>query len=232
MVDQMIHLRLRLVAVGMLAAGCGFGSVTGETKHETAVIDRDESAAARVELRMGAGELHVGSGTAKFADADFVYNVAAWKPNVVYHSGTLSISQPGGSSSMGRTENTWRVKLNRELPLDFTADLGAGEATLELGSLNLTRVKVTVGAGELKLDLRGEPGHDYDVEIRGGVGQATVYFPKDVAIAAKAAGGLGGVSTTGLENRGGTWINPDRVIGPVTIHLDATGGVGQISLIR
>jgi hypothetical protein len=228
----MIHLRRVLVAVGVLATGCRLGFATGETKHETAVIERDESAAAQVELRMGAGELHVGSGTSKFADADFVYNVPAWKPNVVYHSGNLTISQPGGSSSFGRTENTWRVKLNRELPLDFTADLGAGEATLELGSLNLNRVKVTVGAGELKLDLRGEPGHDYDVQIRGGVGEATVYFPKDIAIAAKATGGLGGVSTTGLENRNGIWMNPDRVSAPVTIHVEATGGVGQINLIR
>ena len=224
---------LLAVAAAALMAGWGCGRAsTGPTQHETANIDLDASQTSHVELRMGAGELHVSSGSAKFAEADFTYNVAAWKPEVVYHAGTLTITQPGGGAASGRTENTWHVKLNDRLPLDLSAALGAGEATLDLGTLNLNRVQVDIGAGEVKLDLRGDPKHDYDVLVRGGVGQATVYLPKDVAIAATATGGIGGVSATGLEKRGNLWINPDRVTGPVTVRLDAKGGVGEIRLVR
>ena len=130
------------------------------------------------------------------------------------------------------TQNTWRVKLNNQLPVDLTADLGAGDATLDLGALNLTRVQVTIGAGELKLDLRGDPKRDYDVNVRGGVGQEPIYLPKDVAISASAAGGIGGVSVEGLEKRDGVWINPDRPTAPVTVHVDAQRRVGEIRLER
>src|SRR5262245_39145601 len=115
-----VDLTLVVASVALLSSACQVGSVTtGDTKHETAVIELDKSDAAHIALRMGAGELDVAGGTAKFADAEFIYNVPAWKPDVVYHSGELTISQPGGSnSSFGRTENKWHVKLNERLPLD------------------------------------------------------------------------------------------------------------------
>jgi len=222
------------VLTAALAASCTLGSVAaGPTRHETANIDLDASDKARVELQMGAGELHVASGSAKLAEADFAYNVAAWKPDVVYHAGTLTITQPKSAGSAGaHTENIWRVTLNNKLPMDLGATLGAGDATLTLGALNLTRVQVEVGAGELKLDLRGNPTHDYDVQVRGGVGQATVYLPKDVAISASATGGIGGVSAEGLEKRDGIWVNPNPVSAAVTVHVDVKGGVGEIRLVR
>ena len=67
-----------LVAAAVLATACGFGSVsTGPVQHETANIDLDSSDKARIDLRMSAGELRVGSGSTKLAEADFTYNVAA-----------------------------------------------------------------------------------------------------------------------------------------------------------
>src|ERR1039458_5551387 len=37
-----------------------------------------------------------------------------------------------------------------------------------------------MGVGELHMDLRGKPKHDYDVRIHGGVGEATIHLPRDV----------------------------------------------------
>jgi hypothetical protein len=226
--------RALVLFAAAVTASCSLGSSSaGPTQHETANIDLDTSDKARIELQMSAGELDVNSGSTKLAEADFVYNVAAWRPNVVYHAGVLTITQPPGARTVGgRTENTWKVRLNNKLPVDLRANLGAGDATLTLGSLNLTRVQIEIGAGELKLDLRGNPAHDYDVQVRGGVGEATVYLPKDVAISATATGGIGGVSTEGLEKRDGSWINPDHVTAPVTVHVDAKGGVGEVRLVR
>jgi hypothetical protein len=226
--------RALVLSLAVVMASCTLGSVTaGPTQHETANIDLDGSNTLRVDLQMNAGELHVASGAAKLAEADFAYNVAAWKPDVVYRAGALTVTQPNGRAiGNGHTENTWRVTLNNKLPTDLRASLGAGDATLTVGSLNLTRVQVEMGAGELNLDLRGNPAHDYDVQVRGGVGQATIYLPKDVAISATATGGIGGVSAEGLEKRDGTWVNPDRVAASVTVRVDAKGGVGEIRLVR
>jgi hypothetical protein len=230
-----------LVAVGTAAllSGCGFNSVaTGETKTETVSLDLDDSKSVRVELSMGSGELRVASGTTKLMEGTFSYNVADWKPVVDYHAGgtstgELKLSQPNSSgSSFGNSVNNWDVKLNDELALDVTANLGAGEANLDLGKMNLNRVEMSIGAGKVDMDLRGEPKRDYTVQIRGGVGETVVHLPKDVGIAASATKGIGDISIEGLEQRDGVWVNPDRIGAPVTVRLDVKGGIGQIRLMR
>lgn len=233
----MVRTGAALCAAGLLAAGCHGRMGTGETIHETASIDLDKSEMARVEIRMGAGELRVTSGTPKLVDASFAFNIPELRPEVQYRAGStrgdLTIVQPRSSTLMlGHVVYSWDLKLNEQRPLDVNAHLGAGEADLQLGRMNLQRVEVHIGAGEVKLDLRGEPKRDYDVELHGGVGEATVYLPKDVAVSATAKGVLGSVSASGLEKRNGVWVNPDRPQGPVTVRVDARGAIGEIHLIR
>ena len=224
---------LAIAGTAALLSGCGFNS-TGETRNETISFDLDDVKSARVAIRMGGGQLRVTSGTAKFMEGEFAYNVPDWKPVVNYKagSGELTISQPNYSASFGDAVNNWHVNLNSALPLEITANLGAGEANLDLGKMNLSRVELNIGAGEMKVDLRGEPKRDYTVQIRGGVGETVVYLPKDAGIAATATRGIGDISTEGLEHREGVWVNPDRIGAPVTVRLDVKGGVGQIRLIR
>jgi hypothetical protein len=228
-----------VVGTAAFLSGCGFNSVaTGDTRDETVSFDLDDSTSARVELRMGGGELRVTSGTSKLMEGKFSYNVADWKPVVDYRAGAtstgeLKLSQPNSSgNSFGNSVNNWDVNLNGELPLDVTAHLGAGEANLELGKMNLSRVDMSIGAGKVTMDLRGEPKRDYTVQIRGGVGETVVYLPRDVGISATATKGIGDISTEGLENRDGLWVNPDRIDAPVTVRVDVKGGIGQIRLIR
>jgi len=223
-----------VVGTAALLSGCGFGRATGETRNETLSFDLDNSKSARVDIRMGAGELRVNSGTPKLMTGTFAYNVPEWKPVVDYKagSGELMLSQPGYSASFGNSVNNWDVTLNGDVPLEFTANLGAGEANLELGRMNLSRINLTIGAGKMSVDLRGEPKRDYTVQIRGGVGETVVHLPKDVGISATATKGIGDISVDGLEQRDGVWVNPDRIGAPVTVRLDVKGGVGQIRLIR
>ena len=228
------HRLVAFIAVGALASACGFGSPTGETRNDTVSFDLGSAKTARVELQMGSGDLTVAGGTSKLMDARFSYNVEAWKPAVDYNAATgdLKILQPKSTGSFGNTVNDWDVTLNGEVPLEITANLGAGEATLDLGQLNLNRVEMNIGAGEVKMDLRGQPKHDYAVHIRGGVGNTVVYLPKDAGISATATKGIGDLNTEGLEQRDGVWINPDRVGAPVTVRLDVKGGIGTIRLVR
>lgn len=230
-------LALGITGAALLLSGCDFAAGTGETRHETTYIERDKAELAHVEIRMNAGELSIKSGTPKLLDADFAFNAPDSRPVVDYRPsasrGDLTISQPKNSTRVfGNTVNTWNVKLNGELPLEIVANLGAGEANLELGQMNLRNVEVSMGAGELKMDLRGEPKNNYTVRVQGGVGEATLYLPKDAGISATATGGIGEIKTEGLEKRDGVWINPERVNAPITIHLDVKGGVGEIHLIR
>jgi hypothetical protein len=207
----------------------------GPVKNDFQVLERDDSESVRVNLRMGAGDLRVGTGTQKLMRADFAYNVPSWKPEVNYSSsakhGTLRIEQPSGGSVHGNSKYEWDVRLNREVPIDLEVHFGAGEATLDLGSLDLNSVEVNMGVGELKMDLRGRPQRDYKVQIRGGVGEATVRLPSDVGVYADAQGGIGEISAQGMRHEGSRYYNEAYGRSKPTIHLDVHGGVGSIRLI-
>jgi hypothetical protein len=208
----------------------------GPTRHEFREFDRKGVERLRLSLQMGAGEVKVHGGATQLARADFAYNVDPWKPHVTYHtlggSSDLSIEQPnGGHTHIGDTTYTWDVQTADDVPLDLIAHLGAGEARLDLGSLMLRRVEVDMGVGELRMDLRGDPKHDYDVHIHGGVGEATIHLPRNVGVFATGSGGIGEIHTEGLRKEGGHWVNDAYDQAKVRIHVDVEGGIGQINLI-
>lgn len=222
-----------LLTMGIVVlAGCDRVRV-GQTEHETKILELDKSELTRVELKMGGGELRVSGGSPRLMEADFDYNTPGWKPQVEYHStgvrSDIEISQAPGAVPHGR--NDWDLRFNDSALMDLVAQMGAGQAHLDLGSLNLRSVAVNLGAGEVSVDLRGNPQRSYDVRINGGVGQATVYVPTSVGISATATGGIGEINVRGLEKRSGRWINPGHENSPVTIRLDVKGGIGQIDLI-
>ncbi|MEO8484029.1 MAG: toast rack family protein [Acidobacteriota bacterium] len=227
------HRRLVIVALTALASACT-ETHSGPPVHEHFAAPMDKAESTRVGLSMGAGKLTVKGGAGDLVAADFTYNVPEWKPSTVQSvSGTQSeiqISQGSSNTSGGNTENQWDVALNDTRPLTLIARVGAGEARMTLGSLNLRRIELAIGAGQVDVDLRGNPTTSYVVSVQGGVGQATIHLPKTVAISASASGGLGDISVKGLEKRDGRWINPAATSSAVTIELDVRGGVGQIEL--
>jgi hypothetical protein len=220
------------VGIAVLA-GCTDGGRIGQPEHESKVLELDKSELTRVELKIGAGELRVGGGSPKLMEADFDYSTPGWKPKVEYHStgvrSDIEVSNPPGNFPHGK--NNWSLRFNDSTLIDLVVQMGAGESHLNLGSLNLRSVAFNLGAGEMNVDLRGNPKRSYDVQINGGVGQATVYLPASVGISATAVGGIGEVNVRGLEKRNGRWINAGHENSPVTIRLDVKGGVGQIDLI-
>lgn len=225
-------------AVGLAAViglgGCGFRSA-GPVQHESQGVDRDNADVVSVRLEMGAGDMKVEGGLGKLMAADFDYNVPEWKPEISYSStggkGNLTIRQPSGNTMSGGQRNEWAIRLNREVPMDVTVHMGAGDAKLNLSTLILRGVNIEMGVGDLDVDLRSTPKDSYNVRIRGGVGDATIDLPSGVGVDARATGGVGGISAPALHQDGSRYYNDAVGRSKVTIRLDVTGGVGQIRLV-
>jgi hypothetical protein len=208
----------------------------GPVEYDSRSFDRDAAKEVQVRLHMGAGDLKVSSGTAKLMQGYFTYNVPSWKPEVHYSSsgaiGELTIDQPGNSHGhFGASKYEWDIRFARDIPLDLTVNFGAGDAQLDLGSLSLKNVRVDMGVGKLQMDLRGVPKQDYNVQVNGGVGEATIRLPLDIGISADATGGIGSIHTHGLEKEDGHWINEAYRGSGAKIHLTVNGGIGTINLI-
>ena len=213
-------------------AGCGNNVRLGPMEHETKNLELDKSEMTRAEVKIGAGELRVGGGAAKLMEGNFDYNDPGSRPQVDYHStGVRSDIDIRPSGTVQHGESKWDLRFNDSVAMDLVVKMGAGEAHLNLGSLNLRSVSFDLGAGEVDADLRGNPKRSYDVQIKGGVGQARIHLPKSVGISATAAGGIGEVNVSGLEKRNDRWINPGHERDPVTIRLDVKGGIGQIDVV-
>jgi len=225
---------LPVLVVAACLAGCVVDAVSGPARRENRVIPRDTSETARVDLRMGAGELRVNGGAEDLMNAVFNYNVSAWRPEVRYRSfagrADLTVRQPEGSRHFGNSKYDWDLRLNDEIPMDLLVHFGAGEARLNLGSLNLRSIQVDMGVGEINLDLRGTPRQDYEVRIRGGVGEATVRLPPDAGLYAIAQGGIGDIKVRGLRQEGRHWVNDLYGSAKTQIRVDVRGGVGAINL--
>jgi hypothetical protein len=205
---------------------------TGPTQYDSRGIERDSSELVNVNLEMGAGNMKVGTGTSKLAQAYFTYNVPSWKPIVEYSPGDLTIRQPGGShSNIGNVKYEWDLRLGRQIPLDLRVHFGAGEAQLDLGSLDLRDVTVEMGVGKMQMDLRGDPSHDYAVHINGGVGEATVRLPTKAGVYATAAGGIGEIRVRGMHKVDDHWVNDAYETAKVKVRVDVKGGIGRIELI-
>lgn len=234
-----------LALAGFIAlAGC---NVPADEHHndphdpvtETVSIERGNTEMVRMELKMSAGELHLRGGASKLLEGTVSYNQPFLKPTVRYDStgfrGHLTIDQESAASVKlgGNLENRWDFRANNETPIDLILNMGAGESTLDLGSLVLRRLDVRIGVGKLNLDLRGTPQKDYDVEIRGGVGEANVHLPSGVGVVVNARGGIGEISTRGdgLRKDGSSYVNDHYGKSSVTVRVDIQGGIGKIELI-
>jgi hypothetical protein len=228
------------VAVGaipvLVLGSCAYHHAeTGPLRDEPVSINLGDATSATVQLNIGAGELILRGGASKLLQGRFEYNVPAWKPEV--HSSVsgstadVTIQQRHGSGGFGNTRNLWDLELNNNVLLDLNLNCGAGRTRLEMGDLNLQHMQVHLGAGEVDVDLRGKPAHDYDVNISGGVGHATVRVPDSVGVRAEAHGGIGRISVTGLENRGDYYENSQYGHSNVNVRLRVQGGIGEIRII-
>jgi len=212
----------------------------------------------RVEIDMAAGKLDVTGGAAELLEASFTYNVAELKPEVEYGGRTLAVRTPDvkvrGASlwDLDEYRYEWDLRLNEDVPMEMQVSMGAGRCDLRLGGLNLTRLDVTRGAGEVVVDLSGSTSltrlnigggagavtvdlsgawqNDLEATIEGGLGSRTLILPRDVGVRVMVEVGVGGVDATGLTKEGQYYTNDAYGQSDVTLNIQVDGGVGGTEL--
>lgn len=228
----------RLVALLAIVAFLGSCAAqdSGEVQRESRSVEPENARSASVDLRMGAGELDVTGGADALVEADFVYSLEEWRPEVGYGvndgTGELRVLQGGGEgiSTGGGTRNEWDLRLNDDMPMELRAQMGAGESNLDLDSLTLTGLDLQMGAGRTTVDLTGDYEQDLAATIQGGVGRAKVILPGEIGVRVEAGGGLGQINAEGLRKDGDVYVNDSYGDSEVVLEVDVQGGVGEINL--
>ena len=236
-----VALFVAAAAAAVLAGACGTAPQqveVGELQTESRSVELEGADSVTANLRLALGELDVGGGAtgSRLMEADFAYNVAAWGPSVDYgvvgDSGELEVRQQGLTEGIPTRDvrNEWDVRLDEDVPVDLTVQMGAGVGNLDLDGLDLTGLNLDVGAGSTRVDLSGDWGRDLRAVVRGGAGEVTVLLPGRMGVRVNAGTRLGRVNAEGLQRDGEAYVNGAYGDSDNALEVDITGGVGQISL--
>jgi len=200
------------------------------------LLDAEE---AQVSIRMGAGELSVdsGAGLKRLMEAEFEWFHDELRPTISHNASgghaELTIEQVDEGMTLwpsGQVRSIWEIALSDTVPIDLEIDLGAGEADLLLGELNLSDLDVDLGAGRVTIDLAGVD-YDLNADINAGVGELELRVPADIGVRVSGRNaGLGDFKADGFTGDGDSWINPAWDGSETQLDIDLNRGVGTVTL--
>jgi len=214
------------------------GEQTGPMQNESRYVPMGDVNSVNAKVTMGVGMLAVEGGAKDLMDANFIYNMASWKPEVSYSVsngvGDLQVQQPsgGGVSLKGDVRYDWNLRFNDEVPLNLAAVLGAGEGMLHLGGLLLTGLDVKSGASNLTVDFDGPWKNDLNSSIEAGVGELTIVLPRDTGAIVKVSQGAGSTEVDGgLKTEENHYTNDAYGKTNTTLRINIQSGAGNIRLM-
>jgi hypothetical protein len=231
------NLTLIIVLVAaLLLVGCSSRPRVGALQTESQSVELGDAKSVDVKINFGAGKLQLSGGAEKLLQADFTYNVAKLKPEVTYKNGTLVVREPetGGLPDLrGITDfrNEWGLRLNDQVPMDLSVEMGAGNSDLQLSGLSLTGLDVSLGAGIYTVDLSGDWARDLDITIDAGAANVSVRLPNEVGARVNVESGPHTIETSGLTKEGDFYTNAAYGVSDVTLRVDVQAGIGQINLV-
>jgi len=134
--------------------------------------------AAELSLAFGAGELILSPGkTNDLLKGTATYNVEDLKPEIQIEDNHVNVSNgnleiKGIPSFQSEVKNIWDFDLGSN-PLDLSIKAGAYVGELELGGLNLTKLHISDGAADVKLNF-AEPNQDVMQSLRYETGASNI----------------------------------------------------------
>lgn len=212
----------------------GVSVSTGTTKNEEKKIEMQGISDVNLKINMGVGKLKLEGGSDKLIDGNFIYNVDSWKPVVDYNkSGTtanLSIKQPAVSNinSYSNTKYEWDLKFNKDAVFNIDANVGVGESSIDLTDINLKELNLQLGVGKTTVDISGNYKGDIEVDVKGGIGDSTIYVPKNMNVTIETENGIGNTEIDGFTHNGSIYTNNQN--SKYKMKVDVHCGIGRIAV--
>ena len=206
-----------------------------EMKSETHNIELGRAESVNAKIEFPAGEFELRGGATKLLEGQYRFDSEGLRPVVDYQAdgstGELKITT-APKMSAGSAHARWETRLNNQVPLNLDLRVAAGKVEAVAGTLNLRRLTVNYGAGELTLDLRGKAQGSYEVEVHGGVGLGRIYVPGGAGVEVEVHKGIGSVSVDGeLRQDGQRYYNALWGKSDKQVRIQVHSGVGKIELI-
>jgi len=210
---------------------------------QTFAVGRDDAAALELQVRMGAGELNLGSGT----DGQVLVSMTSGNGSCCPGPLTYSSSMDGTTKRVwirNRHHSWWcahdwpvdeaayarEIRVSREVPVALDIKNHAGRTHLSLGELSLTSLLIKNGVGETQIDLTGYHGTNFDAAIKNGVGNLILRLPKDSNTTLVVNRGVGSTDVRGFVVNGDTYTTSSPRPEAPRITFRIKQGVGAVTV--
>ncbi|WP_144787939.1 toast rack family protein [Lysinibacillus fusiformis] len=215
-------------------SGC-FSFMPNKMQEETILVEMDKAKMLEVDIDLGVGEMNLTGGAKEWVEGKADYNIKKLAPQVNYDvsgdTGEVEIKHKGSTKlGISNIKNTWAIQLNDDIPMDLTVETGASLANLDLQGLQLEKLDIEAGVGDLTVNLGGDWKKSFKANIETGVGQTTIIVPSKVGVKLTTEKGIGSSNVEGLISKGkGVYVNEAYDKADVVLDIKSEIGVGDIT---
>ncbi|WP_339280854.1 toast rack family protein [Lysinibacillus sp. FSL P2-0066] len=231
---KLVGLGVVMGTSALVLSGC-FSFIPNKMREEAILVEKDKVKALEVDIDLGVGEMNVSSGAKEWVEGNAEYNIKKLAPQVDYDvhgdTGEVEIKHKGSTKlGLSNIKNTWAIQLNDSIPMDLTVETGASLANLDLQGLQLEKLDIEAGVGDLTVNLGGDWEKSFTTTIETGVGQTTVILPSKVGVKLTTEKGIGSSNVEGLISKGnGVYVNEAYDKADVVLEVNSELGIGEIT---
>lgn len=235
---QAMLLGAALVALAVAGTGCVRVELPAvEIENDTDRIALGEASELVALVEMGAGQLSITGGADGAMDAGYEFSNNEWRPEVDYTvrdgEGRLSVRTPSRPrlNLTGHIRYIWDIAFPDDVPLDLSVNMGAGESTLDLRTLDVRQLEVRLGAGDTTIDLPGDGRSDLTADITAGAGALKVRVPSHIGV--RVVGhrdGIGSYEADGFIQDGDALVNSAYEDADTRYDITLRRGVGDVTI--
>lgn len=220
-----------LIGAGLWVLVGYFWGPSQANEHLTIPLEGAEKAHMQVHHGAGRFDLRAGDETTSFLVGDFSGGVEVdrrQQGNGLFV--TLSVPRQAFSFSPARSLD-WSLALNPQVALELELDMGANEALVDLGALQVHSLRLSSGASATRLILPAQAGFTQAV-VKSGAASVTIDIPEGVAAAVRTSSGLASVqvNTQRFPYQNGEYRSPNYEQAQNRVALSVETGVGSVQV--
>lgn len=223
-------LMILLLGAGLVLSAVLRRSVTSEQ----ASVDLGGASEASLRISHGAGELHIagGAGMSQLLTGSFAGGLVQSSRREGNRL-DVRLNPPAHPFSFMPPFDgyVWDVKLNQDVPMTLTLQMGANKAVVDLSEVRVTALKVETGASETHFTLprRGRLRADFEL----GAASLTIRIPEGMAARVRASHGVSDVKVdpARFPRAGEYYQSPGFETASDTVELHIEAGAAEVKVL-